>query len=379
MEKIRAAVVGFGGMGRQYVQMIYDGEIDGMVLAGVCCRNEKGQNEIRTVYPGASVYPNVEAMFACGDEFDAVVVVTPHATHVEIGKMAAAAGKHILLDKPAGISTKEVKGLIDAADRAGVSLGMIFNTRMNRVFFRAKEMIECGELGRLNRAVWISNIWFRTPAYHNSAPWRSTWEGEHGGLLINQSQHFLDVWQWLLGMPDQVLATVECGKYSDITVDDSMDLQFFYDNGLHGTFIASSGEYPGVNRLEIWGTKGRLCIEDSSRIIFDENVMSTDEFNRLNQDIYGMPEHCAREITVEKNGVEGYQKIFQNFTDHLLKGEPLLATGEDGLHVLMIANGAYLSSWQGQRVEFPIDDEKYAVMLEEKVRDEQKSLSCLDR
>lgn len=84
MEKIRAAVVGFGGMGRQYVQMIYDGEIDGMVLAGVCCRNEKGQNEIRTVYPGASVYPNVEAMFACGDEFDAVVVVTPHATHVEI-------------------------------------------------------------------------------------------------------------------------------------------------------------------------------------------------------------------------------------------------------------------------------------------------------
>ena len=92
-----------------------------------------------------------------------------------------------------------------------------------------------------------------------------------------------------------------------------------------------------------------------------------------------MPEHYAREIAVEKSGVEGYQKIFQNFTDHLLKGEPLLATGEDGLRVLMIANGAYLSSWQEQRVEFPIDDEKYAVMLEEKVRDEQKLLSCLDR
>ena len=212
MEKIRAAVVGFGGMGRQYVQMLDNGEIDDMVLAGVCCRNEKGQNEIRTAYPGVSVYPNVEAMFGCKDEFDAAVVVTPHATHVEIGKMAAAAGKHILLDKPAGISTKEVKELLVAAERAGVSLGMIFNTRMNRVFFRAKEMIERGELGRLNRAVWISNIWFRTPAYHNSASWRSTWAGEHGGLLINQSQHFLDVWQWLFGMPDHVLATVECGS-----------------------------------------------------------------------------------------------------------------------------------------------------------------------
>ena len=373
MEKIRAAVVGFGGMGRQYVQMLDNGEIDDMVLAGVCCRNEKGQNEIRTAYPGVSVYPNVEAMFGCKDEFDAAVVVTPHATHVEIGKMAAAAGKHILLDKPAGISTKEVKELLVAAERAGVSLGMIFNTRMNRVFFRAKEMIERGELGRLNRAVWISNIWVRTPAYHNSASWRSTWAGEHGGLLINQSQHFLDVWQWLFGMPDHVLATVECGKYSDITVDDSMDVQFFYDNGLHGTFIASSGEYPGVNRLEIWGTKGRLCIEDSSQILFDENVVPTDEFSSRNQEIYGMPEHHAREITVEKRGAEGYQKIFRNFTDHLRYGEPLLATGEDGLRGVMIANGAYLSSWLKKKVDFPIDDERYAAMLEEKAAEERRA------
>ena len=373
MEKIRAAVVGFGGMGRQYVQMLDNGEIDDMVLAGVCCRNEKGQNEIRTAYPGVSVYPNVEAMFGCKDEFDAAVVVTPHATHVEIGKMAAAAGKHILLDKPAGISTKEVKELLVAAERAGVSLGMIFNTRMNRVFFRAKEMIERGELGRLNRAVWISNIWFRTPAYHNSASWRSTWAGEHGGLLINQSQHFLDVWQWLFGMPDHVLATVECGKYSDITVDDSMDVQFFYDNGLHGTFIASSGEYPGVNRLEIWGTKGRLCIEASSQILFDENVVPTDEFSSRNQEIYGMPEHHAREITVEKRGAEGYQKIFRNFTDHLRYGEPLLATGEDGLRGVMIANGAYLSSWLKKKVDFPIDDERYAAMLEEKAAEERRA------
>ena len=373
MEKIRAAVVGFGGMGRQYVQMLDNGEIDDMVLAGVCCRNEKGQNEIRTAYPGVSVYPNVEAMFGCKDEFDAAVVVTPHATHVEIGKMAAAAGKHNLLDKPAGISTKEVKELLVAAERAGVSLGMIFNTRMNRVFFRAKEMIERGELGRLNRAVWISNIWFRTPAYHNSASWRSTWAGEHGGLLINQSQHFLDVWQWLFGMPDHVLATVECGKYSDITVDDSMDVQFFYDNGLHGTFIASSGEYPGVNRLEIWGTKGRLCIEDSSQILFDENVVPTDEFSSRNQEIYGMPEHHAREITVEKRGAEGYQKIFRNFTDHLRYGEPLLATGEDGLRGVMIANGAYLSSWLKKKVDFPIDDERYAAMLEEKAAEERRA------
>lgn len=374
MEKVRCALIGFGGMGRQYVQMIHDGEIDGMVLAGVCCRNAAGQAEIRQKYPEAAVYADDGHMFAHAEDFDAVVIVTPHAAHVEIGMKAVQAGKHILVDKPAGVSTKEVKALTAAAEEAGVSFGMIFNTRMNPVFFRAKEMIEGGELGRLDRAVWISNIWFRTPAYHNSAPWRSTWKGEHGGLLINQSQHFLDVWQWLLGMPDQVLATVEYGKYNDFSVDDSMDIQFFYEKGLHGTFIASSGENPGVNRLEIWGTKGRLCIEDNCRITFDENVMSTEEFRERNTELYGVLAHQRREIPVESDGVSGYQRIFRNFTDHIRFGVPLTASGEDGLRTVMMANGAYLSSWLSQKVEFPIDDEKYAVMLEEKVRDEQKSL-----
>lgn len=371
METVRAAVVGFGGMGRRYVQMIHGGEVEGMTLAGVCCRNQKGQEELKASYPEASVYPNVEAMFGCAGEFDAVVIVTPHATHVEIGKMAVAAGKHILVDKPAGVSTKEVKELLAASDASGVCVGMIFNTRMHPAYTQVKKMIEDGSLGRLNRAVWISNVWFRTPAYHNSAPWRSTWEGEHGGLLINQSQHFLDVWQWLLGMPDHVLASVEYGRYNDISVDDSMDIQFFYESGLHGTFITSSGENPGINRLELWGTKGRLCVEDHHRIVFDENVMSTDEFRACNTEAYGVLKYQRREIPVNTEKTDGYQKIFQNFADHIRKGTPLMATGEDGLRTVMMANGAYLSSWLGKKMAYPIDDEAYAGMLEEKIAAER--------
>ena len=76
---------------------------------------------------------------------------------------------------------------------------------------------------------------------------------------------------------------------------------------------------------------------------------------------------------MEKRGAEGYQKIFQNFTDHLRYGEPLLATGEDGLRGVMIANGAYLSSWLKKKVDFPIDDERYAAMLEEKAAEERRA------
>lgn len=368
---VRCAVIGFGGMGSQYVEMLHKKEVDGMVLAGICCRNAAGQERIRACYPEAAIYRDVEDTFAHRSDFDAVAIVTPHATHVEIGKLAARAGKHILVDKPIGISTKEARELIREAEENHVSLSMIFNTRMNRAYGKAKEMIDSGELGTLSRVVWVGNTWYRTPAYHLSAPWRSTWGGEHGGLLINQCGHFLDVWQWLFGMPDAVYASLEYGKYGVIHVDDSVMLQLFYDNGLLGTFVSSSGDYPGVNRLEVWGTKGRLTVEDSRRLTFDENVVSTDEFAKTNREIYGKPEHCLREIEVEDTSSRTYQILFQNFTDHLLKGTPLYTDGYDGLRTVMIANGAYLSSWLEKRIAFPIDDELYASMLEEKIRSEK--------
>lgn len=372
MEQVRAAVIGYGGMGSKYVKMLYDREIEGMSLAGVCCRNQAGQAELREKYPEVSVYRDVEDTMAHGNEFDAVVIVTPHTSHVEIGKAAARAGKHILSDKPAGISTKEVKELLEETEKAGVSYGMIFNVRMNPVFQKAKEMLAAGCLGTLHRALWICNTWYRTPAYHASAPWRSTWKGECGGLLINQSQHYLDIWQWLLGMPDSVLAVLDYGKYNDFQVDDGADIQFYYKNGLHGTFISASGENPGVNRLEIWGTKGRLSIEDTSRLILDENAMDTREFARINREIYGKLEHREREISVEKEEATGYQMVFKNFSDHLRRGVPLMAAGEDGLRAIAMTNGAYLSSWLDKRVDFPIDDGLYARLLEEKRKTDGK-------
>lgn len=366
MNVVRIAVIGYGGMGSKYVKMIIGGEIQGLSLTGVCCRGQAGQAELRSLYPDVSVYSDVEDTLAHRDEFDAVLIATPHPSHVEIGKAAAAAGVHLLVDKPAGVSTKEVKELADAAAQNGVSLGMIFPVRNNPPYVKAKELLEAGALGRLQRAVWVCNKWYRSPAYHASAKWRSSWAGEGGGLLINQCQHDLDIWQWLFGMPDSVLAVLDYGKYNDFQVDDSGDIQFYYKNGFHGTYIAASAEAPGVSRLEIWGTKGRLTIEDNSRITLDENVMDIREFAETNREIYGVPEHHLREIPLEENDGGMYQPIFDNFVDHLLRSAPLKIDGNDGLNTIMITNGAYLSSWLGKRVDYPIDDELYATLLGER-------------
>lgn len=170
MEQVRAALVGFGGMGRKYAAMIRDGEIDGMVLAGVCCRNAPGQQTLREEFPGVSIYRDVTDTLAHADEFDAVLIVTPHTSHVEIARQMVAAGKHILLDKPAGVYARQVRELVDMADAAGVSFGMIFNNRANAAFVKARELLQSGAVGTPVRAVWVCNTWFRTPAYHKSAP-----------------------------------------------------------------------------------------------------------------------------------------------------------------------------------------------------------------
>ena len=126
----------------------------------------------------------------------------------------------MLCEKPAGICAGEVRMLAEEAGRLDAAYALIFNWRARPLFRRMKELLEEGVPGHITRIVWISNIWYRTPAYHNAALWRSSWNGEGGGVLINQGQHLLDMWQWLFGEPDAVRAFIDFGKFNDITVDD---------------------------------------------------------------------------------------------------------------------------------------------------------------
>lgn len=371
VEKVRTVIVGFGGMGSQYADIIYHQSVKGMVLSGICCRNLQRQKLIQEKYPLADIYENTTDMFNQAAEFDAIIIATPHNTHVEIGKKAFELGKHVMVDKPSGIHIKEVEELNDAAQAAGTGFGIMFNIRTKDAFRKAKKIIDSGRSGQITRAVWVCNNWLRTTCYHKSEPWRSTWRGEQGGLLMNQCQHNLDIWQWLLGMPDRVNSAVDFGKYNDFAVDDSADIRFEYHNGLRGTFISSSGENPGVDRLEIWGTKGRIVIENGETVFFEENKMSTTDFAKINTEIYGKLEYQRQEITIKKE-FGSYQEMLQNFTNHILYGEALIAPGEEGLKSVELANAAYLSAWLKKDIELPMDEELYVRKLEETINKEKE-------
>ena len=137
-----------------------------------------------------------------------------------------------------------------------------------------------------------------------------------------------------------------------------MDIQFFYENGFHGTMVSATGEAPGVNRLEIWGSKGKLTVEEGRILSFDENEVSTEEFALTNQEIFAPLPHRVRQLPLEADGIP-YQQVLAAFARHLLDGSPLIADGWDGLRQVQLANAAYVSGWEERRVMLPVDNGRY--------------------
>ena len=355
--QVRAALIGFGGMGRIYAKMIHAGMVPGLVLTGVCCRNEAGQELLRREFAGVRIYQNADDMASHESDFDAAIIVTPHTTHIPIATQFVNAGIPVLLDKPAGISAGEVGGFLELCREKSVSSAMMFNNRRLPAFYTLKAYLEEGKLGQLHRAVWVCNSWYRSPAYHRSAGWRSSWTKECGGLLINQNVHYLDLWQWLFGMPDKIYADMAFGRYNDFLVDDSVDIQFSYESGFHGTMVSASGEAPGVNQLEIWGSKGRLTVENGTVLTFDENKVSTEEFGQTNTEKFAMIEHTLHTIDLpEADYTLPYRQILGNFAAHLLTGEPLYADGLEGFKTTQLTNACYVSGWLEKRVSLPVED-----------------------
>lgn len=371
MQDLRAVLIGFGGMGRQDAALVYSGSLKGIKLCAICCRNKEGQDEIACKYKGVKIYENADAMFKDENSFNVLIIVTPHKTHASLALKALHLGKHVLNDKPIGISPSQAREIVTLAKEKNLVCATIFNMRAYPSWQKAKEFLKLGKLGKLQRVIWVVNSWYRSPAYHSSSNWRSSWNGEGGGLLINQCQHSLDIWLYLFGMPSQVYASIDYGKYNNFLVDDAVDIQMKYTSGLRGTFIASSGESPGVNRLEIWGSKGRLCIEDNLKLTFYENTIDLDNFAKENKEIYAIPSYSKHQIEVKEDYSDSYKILFQNFVNHIRKKEPLLATGDDGLNTLLLSSAAYLSSFRNEIINMPFDDDIYDAFLDFKMKSER--------
>ena len=367
MEKLRMGIVGFGNMGTGHAKNLIEGKVPKMELAAICDISPDRCKAAKALYPDVAVFENAQEIFESG-LCDVVIIAVPHYDHPGLAQAAFAAGLHVITEKPAGVYTKQVKEMNAAAAASDRTFGIMYNQRTNPVYQKLKTMIERGDLGHIKRITWIITDWYRPQAYHDSSTWRSTWATEGGGALINQNPHQLDLWQWMFGMPDKIFAKVSFGKYYDIEVEDDVMAFFEYDNGTTGECIASTGEAPGTNRLEIACDMGKVVIE-KNKLTFYRNIVSEREFNKTNTIPFATPECWECNVPADFSGGEQHVGILKNFADAVLEGKKLLAPGEEGINGLTISNSIHLSAWTGETVDvknFP--DDRFYELLQEKIK-----------
>ena len=362
MEKIiSVGVIGIGNMGSAHVSAVGGGRIEGLRLAAVCDIDEERLKLCMEKNPGVKGYVDWHELVR-DPELDAVIIAVPHPLHATIAMEALQNGKHVLTEKPVDISVTKARQLNEVARNSDRIFAIMFNQRTNPLFAKAREIVQSGQLGQLQRSVWIITNWYRTQNYYNSGTWRATWSGEGGGVLLNQAPHNLDLWQWICGMPREITAFCDIAKYHDIEVEDDVTIFARYDNGATGVFITTTGEFPGTNRLEISGTQGKIVIEEGKLKLWKLDKDSQ-EVSRNAGSSYSFGQRVHVFPETQPGG--GHLGILQNFSNAMRYGEKLLSPGTDGIYELSLSNAAYLSSAKGNvPVALPVNGEAFDALLE---------------
>jgi predicted dehydrogenase len=360
MQDLRLGIIGLGNMGQVQAQAIATGKVSHCRLTAVCDPDQ----ELLGNYPPARGFLSSSELIGSG-EVDAVLIATPHYSHTTIGIEALEAGLHVLVEKPISVHKADCERLIAAHRSKGQIFAAMFNQRTDPFYLRLRELIRNGELGTIRRINWTVTNWFRTAAYYASGGWRATWAGEGGGVLLNQSPHQLDLWQWLFGMPRTLRAFCHLGRYHDIEVEDDVTAYLEYENGTTGVLITSTGEAPGTDRLEVAAERGRVVIEND-RFHFTRNEVPMSKFSKESLDRFGKPQTSEIEIPLSGHGGQ-HNEVLQNFTDAILHGRPLIAPAEEGIRSVELANAMLLSSFTDRTVSLPIDAKAFERLLNEKI------------
>ncbi len=376
MDKVKLGIIGYGNMGSSHAKNILDGlcpEIELTAIAEV----KENRREIARNTCGENVL-----LYNSGDDLikdkkvDAIIIAVPHYDHPRYVIMGLENGLHVMCEKPAGVHTKHVKEMNEAAKKSDKIFAMMFNQRTNHVYRKMRELVHSGKYGEIRRTNWLITDWYRTQFYYNSGEWRATWSGEGGGVLLNQAPHQLDLWQWICGMPVKVHAKLSYGKWHDIEVEDDVSAYVEYANGATGVFITSTGDPHGTNRFEIQMDKAKLVCTGNDLEVWEFD-QTEQEFSKNCTSVYDSL--GKKKLEIETDGKnEQHVGVLNAFAGAILRGEPLVAQGYEGINGLTISNAMHLSSWLDREVTIPFDDELFYSELMKRVASSAKKKNVCD-
>ena len=347
MRRYGFAIVGTGNIAAAHVEAVQ--LLPNAHVAGVTSQNPREARRFADAH-GVRAYGDLAEALA-DDAVQVVTVCTPSGAHLEPAVAAAAAGRHVVVEKPLEVTSERARAIIDATDRAGVKLATIFMGRFADAHRHLKEAIDAGRFGRLLQADGFVK-WYRSQAYYDSAAWRGTWALDGGGALMNQGIHQIDLLLWLMGPVDEVFAYAETLNHERLEVEDTLVAVMRYRNGALGTFAAATSLYPGRPKaLDVHGTSGTVTIRDDRIVAWDLPDATDEERAAVAASASGAASGTFADPMAMS--FENHRRQLEDFV-HALEtdGTPAI-DGPEGLRSLELVEAIYRSVREGRPVRLP--------------------------
>jgi UDP-N-acetyl-2-amino-2-deoxyglucuronate dehydrogenase len=341
--KIRFALVGCGRISANHFDAL-DRHSDRAELVGLCDidAGALARAEERTGAPG---FRSLDALLA-GTDADIVILATPSGLHSKQAVQVAAAGRHVMTEKPMATRWQDGKQMVQACDQAGVHLFVVKQNRRNATIQLVKRAVDCHRFGRIFM-VNINVFWTRPQSYYDSAAWRGTWEFD-GGAFMNQASHYVDLLDWLIGPVESVQAyTATLAR--NIQVEDTGVVSIRWRTGALGSMNVTMLTYPQnyEGSITIIGEHGTVRVGGVA-------------VNQIEHWAFAEPhpdDALVEQASYETTSVYGFgHPLYYDNVIRALRGDaPPDTDGREGLHSLELLIATYLSARDGRRVALPLE------------------------
>jgi predicted dehydrogenase len=340
-------VIGIGHAGARHASALAEGAIPGARLVAVSDLEMERCSPFAVPAVSAAELLTLPAV-------DAVVIATPHLSHLALAERALLSGRHVLVEKPLGIETGACDEALAAYARLGADrplFGVVHDHRAEPKFRWLQALLKRGELGRVDRVTWQATAFFRTEAYYAESPWRGSFLREGGGLLVNQAPHLFDTLVWLFGMPRRALGICRFGRFHEIEVEDDMTAHFDFASGMTALVIAGTGEAPGTSRLEVSADRGRIVVEGDDAVVHRTRE-SVSGYRR--RESAGRPRTDVERLVFSEEARTGVL-LLQNFAAAIRGEARLLAPADQARSAVELANAVLWSSLCERPIDLPLD------------------------
>lgn len=359
-EKLKSGIIGCGKVAAIHASALTS--ISGSAFTAVCDSDEKRAREFAARY-GVAAYTSVSEMVS-REKLNVVTICTPHPVHRQPAIDAIREGANVLIEKPLASSLEDCDAMLDTAREHGRQIGMISQRRFYAPCLRLKKAIEDGKIGKPALGTVFMFGW-RNEAYYKSDPWRGTWNGEGGGVLVNQAPHQLDLLQWFMGGEiDEIYGIWKNLNHPYIEVEDTALAILKFKNGGIGNIVVSNSQNPGIyGKVHIHGENGAsVGVQTDGGAMFIAGMTSILE-PPVN-DLWSVPGEEARlqewvkedsDFFNSVNPMEYFHRLqIEDFINSLLDGKKPMVTGAEGRITVEIFTAIYRSQRDGKAIKFPL-------------------------